>query len=184
MLERVYSGLRKIPSALEDERYRFHKGISGLHSLPNSVEEFYALACCDEVYLDYMNFTFSAARSLVHLLNHQEAVLDSVLFPPENYFDTAESKAFGEKEKVSLFDTTIWARIIKNRLCENMVESQRTRKPDCLISTFNEAMRFYMENLLPEIGKIYKISANHLENNRPEYIREYSRKMRNSTPTS
>jgi len=183
MLEQLYGGLRRIPFGLEDRRYKFHKGISGLHSLPNSVEEFYALACCDEVHLDYRNFIFSAARSLVHMFDCKDAALNNVFFPSENFFDMEESKGIADKEKVSLFDTTIRARILRNRLYGNMTESQRTKKSDRLIPIFNEAMDFYMKNLLPEIVKICKMSADHWESKRPEYIKDFSKKFRSSTPT-
>jgi len=184
MLEQLYGRLGKISSGLEDRRYRFHRATSGLHSLPNSVDEFYALACCDEVHLDYRNFTFSATRSLSHLLGHQEAIFDSILVPSENFLDMEESKGISDKEKLSLFDITIQARVIRNRLYGSMVESQMTGKTDCLISLFNEAMGFYMKNLLPEISRIYKKNAEHLESKRSELVKEHSKNAKSRTPAS
>ena len=186
MIDLIYGLFRKVPSNLDNARYKFHLRRSGLN-LPHSYEGFYTLAMCTEVDLDYRNFPVSASKNLIHWLGHHQDDFASMVIQHEDplcNIDVENVREFFKNDMSEIvdimFQTGIWQKKLKAKISE-----QRNKKDTkSLVKAFNEAMQFYKDIVLPTSEKLLSITTDSLERKKSEYIAEYLGKLKNSTPTT
>jgi hypothetical protein len=176
---------RGVSTISEGAEYRFHVRKSGL-DLPKSLDDFYCIRGCEEIELDYHNLEISAAKCLMHWLDHKTEYLAGYLNPQEGIFDALESKAVkaGLKNLPEAVRTMFIARKLQQRVSQKISDVQLGENIDGLVATFNDAMEFYRNKLLPLCRDVNRICADDYENHMDGYIKENVTILHSKTPTA
>ncbi|MBS3055377.1 MAG: hypothetical protein J4452_02720 [Candidatus Aenigmarchaeota archaeon] len=178
----VLYGVLHGATSLDDARYRFHVRRSGLN-LPKTLDEYCKLAQCDDVDLDYRRFIHSAAEGLSHWLNHQIDIFGSVAFPQENYFENIDAQSVKAtlKDPSEIAKMMLQMRLYYLRINQRILDHRIDGNPAPLIDVFNETMRYYKDEILPESRNLFKTAADGLEKRIPELVDDVKTRIKTNT---